>query len=75
MQGPPNMPFYLITNDNQYGESIHCSLALCYLCEKVKRARCQMAVDLFSYMKILGNMAFPVVEFSREGYKIREVFG
>jgi hypothetical protein len=24
---------------------------------------------------MVSNMAFPVVEFSREGYKIRKVFG
>jgi hypothetical protein len=26
-------------------------------------------------VRALDNMAFPVVEFSREGYKIRKVFG
>ena len=30
---------------------------------------------VFSYYKYMATMAFPVVEFSREGYKIRKVFG
>ena len=55
VQGPHYLPFYLITNDNQYRGSIHCSLAPCYLWERGKRARCQRAVDLFSYVKILGK--------------------
>ena len=55
VQGPHHLPFYLITNDNQYRGSLHCSLAPCYLWEKGKRARCQRAMDLFSYMKILGK--------------------
>ena len=38
VQGPHNMPFYRITNDYQYGVSIHCSLAPCYFWERGKRA-------------------------------------
>ena len=55
VQGPHHLPFYLITNDNQYRGSLHCSLAPCYLWERGKRARYQRAMDLFSYMKILGK--------------------
>ena len=34
-----------------------------------------MGEESASYVSELVNMAFPVVEFSREGYKIRKVFG
>ena len=34
---------------------VHCSLAPCSIWEREQGARCQRAMDLFSYMKILGK--------------------
>jgi hypothetical protein len=42
----------------------------------MKRINLFVNVELFPYKLLkVGNMAIPVVEFSREGYKIRKVFG
>jgi hypothetical protein len=37
VQGPHHLPFYLITNDNQYRGSLHCSVAPCSLGERGKK--------------------------------------